>query len=139
MKWIWINWSNKLFDYHQSLVQDLDVKIKKYYQDMGISKDKKKNHVLWLYIQDLKKQKINHYAQMDALRKKILYVQKSALKKVTNIREAENKLYNVDNFDRVRSIKSWLLRFFINYIIYFYKENMKKCVDIYIVWYYYTF
>lgn len=108
-----LNESNKLFDFHQDSIKKLDIKIKNYYDEMNFNKNEKnKNHNIWLYLQDLKKQRINHYHEMDILRKKILFIEKKALWENTFITNKEKKLYNVDNFDHVRSLKSWLLRFF---------------------------
>lgn len=108
-----LNESNKLFDFHKNSIKKLDLRIKNYYDEMNFNKNEKnKNHIIWLYLQDLKKQRINHYNEMDILRKKILFIEKRALWQQTSITNKESKLYNVDNFDNVRSLKSWLLRFF---------------------------
>lgn len=95
--------------------------------------DKNKNHDIWIYLQDLKKKRANHYNEMNLLRKKILFIEKNALWEQTFISAKESKLYGVDNFDYVRSLKSWLLRFFYRLYYIIYKENMKECVDIFIV------
>ena len=108
-----LNESNKLFDFHKNSIKKLDLRIKNYYDEMNFNKNEKnKNHTIWLYLQNLKKQRINHYNEMDILRKKILFIEKRALWQQTSITNKESKLYNVDNFDNVRSLKSWLLRFF---------------------------
>lgn len=106
-----LNESNKLFDFHKNTVKKLDLKIKNAYDEMSINRgDKNKN--IWLYLQDLKKKRSYHYTEMDLLRKKILFIEKHGLWEQTLINAKESKLYNIDNFDHVRSLKSWLLRFF---------------------------
>lgn len=108
-----LNESNKLFDFHKNTIKKLDLKIKNCYDKMNVNRsDKNKNHNIWLFLQDLKKKRSNHYNEMDSLRKKILFIEKNALREQTSISTKESKLYKVDNFDNVRSLKSWLLRFF---------------------------
>jgi carboxypeptidase C (cathepsin A) len=85
----------------------LDLKIKNYYGEMTQNKaNKYKNHEIWIYIQNLKKKRIDNYQQLDRLREKILVIEKYALKNETFITEKQRTLYNIDNFDKVRSLKS---------------------------------
>jgi hypothetical protein len=43
---------------------------------------------------------------MDKLREKILFIEKRGLKKNTFIKDNQTALYNIDNFDQIRSLKS---------------------------------
>ena len=105
--------SNKLFNFHKNAIKKLDHEIKDFYYQINMNGgDKNKNHNIWLYLRDLRKKRSNHYNEMDLLREKILFIEKNALWDKTTINNKENRLYNVDNYDNVRSLKSWLLRFF---------------------------
>lgn len=105
--------SNLLFDFHKISVDKLTLKIKNNYNIMKLYKNNKNNkHNIWDYLNTLKKKRKDHYTEMDILRKKILFIEKYGLWQKTLIKPKDQQLYNIDNYDNVRSLKSWLLRFF---------------------------